>query len=92
MREEFGTPGGVTDLDVKMAKIKAEERADRRDKRMVTSLAFLGLLAVLGIITAIYFGASNSAIRNDKFRMECLKAGGTVNYGQCFSTVPGVEP
>lgn len=87
MREEFGTPGGVTDLDVKMAKIKAEERADRRDKRMVVSLAFLGLLAVLGIITAIYFGASKSSARSHEFKIECLERGGVVSYGECYSTV-----
>lgn len=92
MREEFGTPGGVTDLDVKMAKIKAEERADKRDKRMVTSLAFLGLLAVLGIITAIYFGGTQSALRGHQFRLECLDSGGTVYQGQCWTTVSSVRP
>lgn len=87
MREEFGTPGGVTDLDVKMAKIKAEERADKRDKRMVVSLAFLGLLAFVAIVGSITYGATRSSERSHDFKIECLERGGVVSYGECYSTV-----
>lgn len=87
MREEFGTPGGVTELDVKMAKIKAEERADKREKRQTVTLVFLGLLAFITIVGSITYGATKSNARSHDFKIECLERGGVVSYGECYSTV-----
>lgn len=79
------------DWSYEKAKIEAQQKVDKRQKALVAWGLFLGLLALAGIIFAIYHGANRSSERNQEFRLECLEHGGTVRYGECWGSVITTE-
>lgn len=75
------------DWSYEKAKIARDERRDKREKALVAWGLFLGLIALAGIVFAIYHGSNRSSERNQEFRLECLERGGTVRYGECWGSV-----